>query len=54
YININVLIKTKAFFLKATRLSDSSIERYLSFKAFLKAWNSLIVSLIEDLFVTRL
>ena len=47
YINMNVLAKTKKFFLPPIKDSDGKVKRHPKFQEFLSWWNVLLASTTE-------
>ena len=54
HININVLAKTKKFFPSPIKDENSKVTRHPKFKAFLDSWNTLLGSLDEQSYESKL
>jgi hypothetical protein len=54
HVNMNVLAKTKKYFLAPIKSLIGKVERYLSFQSFLGDWNTLLLSGTEESYNKRL
>jgi hypothetical protein len=54
HVNMNVLLKTKKWFLGPVKGDDGVYRRHPKFQAFLKDWNDLLLSTDEELYSTAL
>ena len=54
HVNMNVLAKTKRFFLGLIRDSDSRVTRHPSFQEFLSSWNALLASSTKEAYNQQL